>query len=59
MSRGVATVELDTVLQADDHIPLTDDGQTHGVRVVLGEKAKEDLADDETENTQQQPASNS
>ncbi|MGH9933251.1 MAG: GH36-type glycosyl hydrolase domain-containing protein, partial [Pyrinomonadaceae bacterium] len=39
-TRGVATVELDGAVQFDDEIPLTDDAQTHEVRVVLGEKAK-------------------
>ncbi|MGI8427666.1 MAG: GH36-type glycosyl hydrolase domain-containing protein [Actinomycetota bacterium] len=38
VSRGVATVELDGTLQPNDEIPLTDDDQTHTVRVVLGEK---------------------
>ncbi len=40
--RGIATVELDGVLQPGDEISLTDDGQTHNVRVLLGDKpAKE------------------
>ena len=38
VSRGVAAVELDDVKQAHDHITLTDDGQTHLIRVVLGEE---------------------
>ncbi|HEV7681940.1 MAG TPA: glucoamylase family protein [Pyrinomonadaceae bacterium] len=38
VSRGVATTELDDVLIVNDEIPLTDDGQVHQVRVVLGEK---------------------
>jgi cyclic beta-1,2-glucan synthetase len=42
VSRGVATVELDHARQPDDEIPLTDDGQTHEVRVVLGEKVAKD-----------------
>ncbi|MDQ1728545.1 MAG: cyclic beta,2-glucan synthetase [Pyrinomonadaceae bacterium] len=37
-SRGVASVELDGALQAGNEVPLSDDGQTHVVRVVLGEK---------------------
>jgi cellobiose phosphorylase len=40
VSRGVASVELDGELKPDDQIPLADDGQTHDVRVVLGEKVK-------------------
>ena len=59
LSRGVATVELDGTFQPNDEIPLTDDSQTHNVRVVLGEKAKSDSDEKETETTQQQPASNS
>ena len=38
LSRGVELVELDGAVQPDDQVPLTDDGQTHEVRVVLGEK---------------------
>jgi cyclic beta-1,2-glucan synthetase len=38
LSRGVATVELDGAVQPDDRIALVDDGQTHSVRVVMGEK---------------------
>jgi cellobiose phosphorylase len=44
VSGGVATVELDGAIQSDDEIPLTDDGQTHEVRVVLGEKPANDEA---------------
>jgi cyclic beta-1,2-glucan synthetase len=57
VSRGVATVELDGALQPDDEIPLTDDNQTHNVRVVLGEKAvPAESVDSENESTQQEPA---
>jgi cyclic beta-1,2-glucan synthetase len=59
VSRGVATVELDATLQPDDAVLLVDDGQTHIVRVVLGEKAKSDSAADEIESSSQQPAGNS
>ena len=38
VSRGVASVELDNQLQNENEIPLMDDGRTHTVRVVLGEK---------------------
>ena len=38
VSRGIMSVELDGKLQSDEAIPLVDDGQTHNVRVVLGEK---------------------
>jgi cyclic beta-1,2-glucan synthetase len=54
VSRGVASVELDGVLQADDEVELTDDGQTHAVRVVLGEKAKSEPSDAEIGTPSQQ-----
>ena len=38
VSRGVAIVELDGQQLDEGEIPLTDDGRTHNVRVVLGEK---------------------
>ena len=38
VSRGVATLELDNRIQPEDEVVLTDDGQVHEVRVVLGEK---------------------
>jgi len=49
VSRGVATVELDGALQTDDEVQLIDDGQTHTVRVVLGEKVKDDSSNDQLE----------
>jgi hypothetical protein len=36
--RGVATIELDGAQISKDEISLTDDGRTHTVRIVLGEK---------------------
>jgi cyclic beta-1,2-glucan synthetase len=39
--RGVITLELDGALQTVAEISLTDDGQTHAVRIVLGEKPAE------------------
>ena len=59
VSRGVASVELDAILQPDDEIPLTDDGQTHTVRVVLGEKPKSDTDEAEPETAHEQQASSS
>jgi cyclic beta-1,2-glucan synthetase len=57
VSRGVATVELDGALQTDDNVPLTDDGQTHVVRVVLGEKpAQEEEGERAGETTQEERA---
>jgi cyclic beta-1,2-glucan synthetase len=58
ISRGITTVELDGALQPNDEIPLSDDGKTHNVRVVMGEKAKSESDDETTAATQQQPASN-
>jgi cyclic beta-1,2-glucan synthetase len=59
VSRGVATVELDGALQPGDEFPLSADGQTHLVRVVLGEKAKSDSAEEESEPAHEQQASSS
>ncbi len=39
LSRGVAMLELDGVVQPDGEIALADDRQHHLVRVVMGEKA--------------------
>jgi cyclic beta-1,2-glucan synthetase len=38
LCHGVATVQLDGKAQVDGFIPLSDDGQTHHVRVVIGEQ---------------------
>jgi cyclic beta-1,2-glucan synthetase len=52
VSRGVASVELDGATQSSNSVPLTDDGQTHIVRVVLGEKpTKEDSFEPNNEAT--------
>ncbi|HLA09122.1 MAG TPA: glucoamylase family protein [Pyrinomonadaceae bacterium] len=42
INRGVASVELDGDSLADQVIPLLDDGQTHNVRVVMGEPISQD-----------------
>jgi cyclic beta-1,2-glucan synthetase len=56
VSHGVSTVELDSKPQPDDEIPLNDDGQTHTVRVVLGEKlVREEAPEQETESTHREP----
>jgi cyclic beta-1,2-glucan synthetase len=39
---GIASVELDGVKQQNDEVPLTDDGQTHNVLILIGERAAED-----------------
>ena len=39
LCRGVASVELDSVVQAGDELVLVDDGRTHDVRIVMGERA--------------------
>jgi len=56
INRGVASVELDGALQTAGEIQLTDDGQTHTVRVVLGEQAKRDEDNREADQTQEQSA---
>jgi cyclic beta-1,2-glucan synthetase len=38
ISRGIASVEVDGVPQAEDEIALKDDGAKHRVRIVLGEQ---------------------
>jgi len=38
LCRGVASVVLDSLEQSSDEIALVDDGQTHEVRVLMGEK---------------------
>jgi cyclic beta-1,2-glucan synthetase len=58
VSRGVESVELDGQRQGNDFIPLIDDGQTHNVRVVMGEKAeKPDRAEAEDEATPKEQGS--
>jgi len=39
ISRGVATIELDGVVQTSDSISLTDEARQYKVRVVMGERA--------------------
>jgi cellobiose phosphorylase len=55
ISRGVSEVWLDDVQQTTLEIPLTDDGQTHNVRVVMGEK--EVTPEEEARTTQAQTLS--
>ena len=38
LSRGIESVFLDGLKQASDEIALVDDGQTHEVRILMGEK---------------------
>src|SRR6185503_20937756 len=38
VSHGVVLVELDGQQSENEHIALTDDSQTHEVRVIMGEK---------------------
>jgi cyclic beta-1,2-glucan synthetase len=40
LCRGVATVKLDGILQRDDVILLNNDGLTHEVRVLMGERVE-------------------
>lgn len=39
LARGVASVEFDGVVQKDDLLLLSNDGQTHEVRVMMGERS--------------------
>jgi cyclic beta-1,2-glucan synthetase len=55
VSRGVAEVWLDDAQQTTFEIPLADDGKTHQVRVVLGER--EPTPEEETGTTQAQTLS--
>jgi cyclic beta-1,2-glucan synthetase len=55
VSRGVAEVWLDDVQQPGLEIPLADDGQTHQVRVVLGER--EPTPEEEARSTEAQTLS--
>ena len=57
VSRGVATVELDGALQTSDDFPLSDDSQTHIVRVVMGEKPRSDSVAEEAKTAHEQPTS--
>jgi len=59
VSRGVATVELDAARQPGDEFPLSDDGQTHIVRVVLGEKPARDSDKEEAATAHEQQTSSS
>jgi cyclic beta-1,2-glucan synthetase len=52
LSRGVAEVWLDDVQQPTLEIALTDDGKTHQVRIVLGER-EPTPEEDETRAAQQ------
>ncbi len=54
LCRGVASIKLDEVMQPDDVILLSNDGLTHEVRVVMGEKISNAEADAlETQSTSQ------
>jgi cyclic beta-1,2-glucan synthetase len=57
ISRGVAEVWLDDVLQPTFEIPLADDGKTHQVRVVLGEREPTPDSEEEAHTTQAQTLS--
>jgi len=40
LCRGIVGVTVDGITQPDDFIALTDDGLTHEVSVIMGEKAE-------------------
>jgi cyclic beta-1,2-glucan synthetase len=54
ISHGVASVELDGQMLTNDEISLSDDGQTHIVRVVLGEKPAEEMPEAANEISQKE-----
>jgi cyclic beta-1,2-glucan synthetase len=56
LNRGVASVELDGAKQLEDEIPLADDGQSHNVRIVLGDKGHADEDRRDADLTQEQSA---
>ena len=57
ISRGVAEVWLDDVQQPAFEIPLADDGKTHQVRIVLGEREQTPDNEEEAHTTQAQTLS--
>jgi cyclic beta-1,2-glucan synthetase len=54
--RGIASVELDGAVQTDDYVSLSDDGQTHTVHIVLGEKPAVDAAVEVAESAEKEGA---
>jgi len=50
LSNGVASLHLDGAMQANDDVLLTADGQTHEVRVVMGEQVP--VPETETESSE-------
>ena len=55
LSRGVASVQVDGQEQREDHITLADDGQSHQVRIVIGEKVSSERPDVPTPATEKVP----
>ncbi len=53
LNRGVAHRFLDGIEQSDDEILLVDDGKTHEVRVVMGER----IEDEKTDSEESEPSS--
>jgi cyclic beta-1,2-glucan synthetase len=45
LNRGVARVELDDKVRAQEEIVLVDDGQSHTVRILMGEKVTDGTLD--------------
>ena len=56
LCRGVASVFVDRVEQSSEEIALADDGQTHEVRILMGEKIEVETTEPLTAETPQ-PAS--
>jgi cellobiose phosphorylase len=58
LSRGVASVELDGIVQQDDLLLISDDGRNHDARVVIGEKPAVEKAESlNSESAQQERTS--
>jgi cyclic beta-1,2-glucan synthetase len=53
LCRGVASLELDGGVQPGDEVALIDDGRTHEVRVLMGERIAVDDAEPERSETAQ------
>ncbi|HKO96501.1 MAG TPA: glucoamylase family protein [Pyrinomonadaceae bacterium] len=55
VSRGITSVELDGAMQSSDDFELVDDGQTHTVLIVLGEKAPTEPVESVENTSEKQP----
>jgi len=53
-SRGIATIQLEGAMQSEEEIHLLDDGHTHSVRIVLGEKPAKVQAEERAPETREE-----